>query len=204
MKNKISSLIIILTLFCCNYQVTKSQNAKQINPEVTISNINHEQTELEHTIKVDKVYIGMTIDELKNIYSNSEFIEEPVYEFGIDGESNGLVIKQENERLFFVWTLQGENKIHGITIISNSLTIDQNVHVGMSLKEFHNKYPNLKVNIDMTDNRYEYLYVPELNYRVEFLTTDTTRIAEYKFDQVEPEFKRIKRPYATVDRISIK
>ncbi len=110
----------------------------------------------------------MKISELKNAYKSAEFFEEPVYKYGIDGESKGLFVKQNNERLFFVWTMQGENKIHGIIILSESIIIDDNVHVGITLKAFIDKYPYALVHIDMIDEIYEYVTVPNLSYRPEF------------------------------------
>jgi hypothetical protein len=203
MKTLLSIILVTLILTSCDNQESKSQSEKQVNSDTNALEGTNRQPKKDHKLKVDKVYIGMTIKEMKDTYQDSEFIEEPVYEYGIDGESFGIVVKRKNERLFFVWTLQGQDNIHGITILSDSLTIDKNVHVGMSLNDFMEKYPNATVNIDMVDNRYEFLFVPELNYRVEFLTTDSNRVAEYDYEQPEPEFKEIKRPNATIDRISI-
>jgi hypothetical protein len=106
-------------------------------------------------------------------------------------------------RLFFVWTLQGEEKIHGMTILSDSIIIDENVHVGMTLKSFMDKYSEATVQIDMVDERYEYLNVPRLSYRPEFLTTDSTRVANYDYEQPEPEFKSVRKPEARIERISV-
>ena len=173
-----------------NYSITKTEvpTKEQVNQEII----------------VDKIHIGMTIQEMKDIYKSASFIEEPVYEYGIDGESNGLVVQENGKRLFFVWTMQNENKIKGITILSKDIKIDNNISVGMTLEEFIKKYPKSTLAIDLIDDRYEFIYVPELKYRIEFLTTDSTRIAEYDFGVGEPEFIKIKNPKKEVDRISLK
>lgn len=203
MKVLQSIILVALILTSCDSQESKSQNEEQVNSDtITLKDTNRRPI-AGQKLKVDQIYTGLTIKEMKDIYKDSEFIKEPVNEYGIDGDSFGLVVRRNNERLFFVWTLQGQDIIHGITILSDTLRIDKNVHVGMSLKKFMQKYPNSTMNIDMLDNRYEYLFVPELNYRVEFLTTDSNRVAEYDYEQPEPEFKEIKRPNATIDRISI-
>ena len=145
----------------------------------------------------------MTILEMKEIYKTAKFIEEPVYEYCIDGEENGIVVHDNGKRLFFVWTMQDENVIRGITILSKDIKIDNNISVGITLEEFIKKYPKAVLAIDLLDDRYEFSYVPELNYRIEFLTTDSTRIGEYNFDSVEPEFIKIIDPKRKVDRISI-
>ena len=153
---------------------------------------------------VDKAYIGMTIQELKNKYQDAEFLEEHVYYYGVDGSGNGISVVDHGEKLFFVWTLEDDDKIHSITIISSRITIDDNVHVGMKLNDFHEKYPNGKMAIDMVDTSIEYMYVPGLDYRVEFLTTDSTRVAEYDYGMGEPEFIEVKHPESKINRISIK
>ncbi len=203
MKSIISIIIVLLTLSSCDNQKSKTRKAKEINPDSDITKVEMNQIQQEPVIKVDKAFIGMTIDDLKIAYKGSEFLEEPVYKYGIDGESNGLVVKNNNQKLFFVWTLQNEKKIHGITIISDSIIIDNDVHVGMTLKSFVDKYPNATVQIDMIDNSYEYINVPKLVYRPEFLTTNETRIAEYNYEQPEPEFKSIIKPNARIQRISV-
>lgn len=202
MKPLLSILLTLLILTSCNNKTSKTERDAQTGADTIATEREDKQPEHDPVNKVDGVYIGMTIQELKETYPNATFIEEPVYEYGIDGDSNGLVVEQGNERLFFVWTLLGKDEIHGITLLSESLKIDGDVHVGMTLTAFKDKYPNVSVNIDMLDDRYEYLYVPEHEYRVEFLTTDSTRVATYDYDQPEPEFEGIKRPDARVDRIS--
>ena len=181
------------------------QEDQWVNTESLIETVAGEQSEQEQEpeMKVDKAYIGMTISELKEVYKSSEFIEEPVHEYGVDGESNGLVVEQDNERLFFVWTLQGEEIIHGMTILSDAIMIDNNVRVGMTLASFMDKYPDATVHIDMVDGRYEYLDVPGLSYRPEFLTTGSSRVADYDFGQPEPRYRNVKRPDAKIERISV-
>ena len=192
-----------MTLFSCNNETTNKQEEKHEESKSQIETTTTNKPTQESEIQVDKAYIGMTITELKKAYESAEFIEEPVYEYGIDGESKGLVVKQNDEKLFFVWTLQGEEKVHGITILSDTIIIDDNVHVGMTLKSFIDKYPATAVHIDMIDERYEYLNVPELSYRPEILTTDSTRVAEYDYEQPEPEFKSVRNRDARIERISV-
>lgn len=192
-----------MTLISCENEKSNKQKEKSVEPKIQIEQNTTDKSKQELEIRVDKAYIGMAISELKSVYDNAEFIEEPVYEYGIDGESKGLVVKQNDERLFFLWTLQGEEKIHGITILSDSIIIDVNVHVGMTLKSFMDKYPETTVQIDMMDERFEYLNVPGLSYRPEFLTMDSTRVANYDYEQPEPEFKSVRIPEARIERISV-
>jgi len=203
MRNLLIIVIVILTLLSCKNEKTSTQDENLEISKIQLETSTTNKSKQVSEIKVDKVYIGMTIKELKKAYENAEFIEEPVYEYGIDGESKGLVVKQNNERLFFVWTMKGEDKIQGMTLLSNSIVIDDNVHVGMTLKSFMDKYPNATVHIDMIDERYEYLNIPGISYQPEFRTIDTTRVADYDYEQPEPKFKGITKPNAIIDRISV-
>ena len=156
-----------------------------------------------HRIIVDKIHIGMTIQDMKALYNSAELIEEPLFKYGIDSENNGIKVTVNGESLFFVWTLQDNDTINGIEIISQTIIIDNDVHVGMTLENFLEKYPNSTLSIDELSLESEYILVPSLDYRVEFLTTESTRVADYDYSKTEPEFISIKRPMAKIDRISI-
>jgi hypothetical protein len=154
-------------------------------------------------IKVDKIHIGMTIQEMKSLYPGADFIEEPLFKYGVDSENNGIKVAVNGESLFFIWTLEDNDTINGIEILSQNIAIDHDVHVGMTLEDFLRKYPDSKLAFDELSLDYEYIQVPGLDYRVEFLTTETTRVADYNYSGNEPEFVSIKRPAAKIDRISV-
>jgi hypothetical protein len=168
---------------------------------LSCSNRENSKSKKTRSIVVDKIHIGMTIQEVKDLYKDSEFIEEPLYEYGIDSEDKGLTVIENGEKLFFVWTMQDEVKIHGISIISRRIQIDNGIHVGMKLEDFLKKHPNENLRMDELTNEYEYIYVPDPGYSVEFLTTDTTRAAIYT--EPDLEYISIRRTNATIDRISL-
>lgn len=145
----------------------------------------------------------MSISDLKKKYHDAQFSEEPMFNYGIDSESNGILIEKHGDKLFFVWTLHGIDQIHGVTILSKSMTFKDGVHVGMNLKSFLNKYPRATAKIDMTQEDYEYLISPEIIYIPEFISTDSTRIARYDHNQPEPEFIKFKNLEAKIDRITL-
>jgi hypothetical protein len=53
----------------------------------------------------------------------------------------------------------------------------------------------------MINEQYEYIYVPDLNYQVEFITTDTSRVSNYRHKEPDPVFLSVKHPNAKIDRI---
>lgn len=199
MKNILFIILIPLFLIISYNNTALKINKTDFDSISKLQSKQYTQTKL----YVDKIHIGMTIQEMKDVYTSANFIEEPVYKYGIDGESNGLVVEENGNRLFFVWTLENENEIRGITIISKDIKIDDNVSVGMTLAEFIKKYPEATLAIDLIDNKYEFSYVAKLKYRIEFLTTDSTRVAEYSFGEGEPEYIKIINLKKKVDRISV-
>jgi|WetSurMetagenome_2_1015567.scaffolds.fasta_scaffold108587_2 hypothetical protein len=196
MNRFFSILIMGLLLTACNAGSSKhSKNTSSDKPEV--------QSQPDKQILVDKIHIGMTVQEMKDLYTGADFVAEPVYMYGLDGDNDGIVVKENNVPQFFVWTMEGEDKIAGIAILSDKIIIDKNVHVGMTLEDFLKKYPNEILSVNESGDSYEYIYIPDPDYSVEFLTTDSTRVAEYDYTKDEPEFLSIKRPTATIDRISL-
>lgn len=199
MKNILFIILIPLFLIISYNNTALKINKTDFDSISKLQSKQYTQTKL----YVDKIHIGMTIQEMKDVYTSANFIEEPVYKYGIDGESNGLVVEENGNRLFFVWTSENENEIRGITIISKDIKIDNNVSVGMTLAEFIKRYPEATLAIDLIDNKYEFSYVAKLKYRIEFLTTDSTRVAEYSFGEGEPEYIKIINLKKKVDRISV-
>ena len=154
-------------------------------------------------LKVDKIHIGMTIREMKALYPGAEFAEEPLFKYGVDSENDGIKVAINGESLFFVWTLEDNDTINGITILSQSIVIDLDVHVGMTLGDFLKKYPTSKLFIDVLSSDFEYISVQEPGYSVEFRTTESNRVADYNYSESEPEFISVKRSSAKIDRISV-
>ncbi|HOF16232.1 MAG TPA: hypothetical protein PLF32_06200 [Bacteroidales bacterium] len=195
------NLLLIITFLACNSIPSTDTNQNDSSIKDTNNSVNAENSE--RILSADKASVGMTINELKKAYPNAKFVEEPVSLYGVDGEGKGLVVVNNNERLLFVWTLEGDDKIRGITILSPSIVIDSNVAVGMPLQEFHKKYPDIKLTISLIDEDIEYCYVKGKEYLIEFLTQPDNRVGEYEMEGVEAESIRILRPDAKIDRISL-
>lgn len=201
MKSKL--LIIIISVYildsCTNETKSKFIESQGIVP---IDSINYRNTH--DTIFVDKACVGMTISKLKTIYKDLIFVEEPMFFYGIDSEAKGLLLKKDKKPFIFVWTKENSDTINGITILTDQIIIDKDVHVGITVKDFFDKYKNAKLQIDAISNETEFGFVMNgLNYRVEFLTTDSSRVGLYDINQVEPEFIKLKRLDAKVDRIGV-
>ncbi len=195
--------ILIITILICTSCVRETQKvAKEIKTNTVIDSSN-QKTSFD-TIFVDKTYVGMTLTKLRTIYKNLEFIEEPMFFYGVDSEENGWLLKKDNKPFIFVWTQENSDIINGIIILTDQIMIDHNVHIGITAEDFFNKYKNAKLQIDAISNDIEFGYIMNnLNYRIEFLTKDSNRVGEYDLTQSEPEFINLKRPSAKVERIGV-
>lgn len=201
MKHKLTILILTVFIWTSCSQDTQKTN-EEVNNNVRVDTLNPKTSY--DTIYVDKTYVGMTLTKLKSIYKDLEFIEEPMFFYGVDSEKNGLLLKKNNEPFIFVWTQENSDTINGITILTDQITIDNNVHVGITISDFFNKYKNAKLQIDQISNETEFGFVMNnLNYRIEFITADSNRVGEYDMTQAEPEFIKLKRPDAKVERIGV-
>lgn len=154
-------------------------------------------------IKVDRISHGMTITQMKEAYQGAEFISEPVWTYGIDGESDGILVKLNEEELFFVWTMFNNDTIRGITVLSKSIILEGGIRVGLTVEELFKSYPKGTMKVNMIDEETEYFYIPILDLMAEFLPSDSKRVASYDWSKGEPEFVEVLKPDATVDRISL-
>lgn len=164
-----------------------------------LSMICHSQS---HSSKM-KLKTGMTENEAGREYPNCEFKGVKAWEYGVDGGGNGVEVICNDEILFFYWTHWETKKITGIVLISRKLSIDDDVHVGMNFRDFLKKYPNSKTTIDLLTDK-EICYEPKNKYWLEFDTTDEDRIAEYSYENGEPEFLRFINRDILIARISIR
>jgi len=154
------------------------------------------------TVFVDKAYVGMSLNKLRAAYKGQSLIKEPAGNYGIDGGGNGWLLSIDKEPRFFVWATDDNDTIAGIVIVSEKIKIDGDVHVGMSLQDYLNRYNQTQMAIDQI-TYFELAYVKNLKYSLEFHTTDTNRVAEYEDTEFEPIFKKFKKLNAKVDRISV-
>lgn len=186
MKNILSALIIIVN-FCCS---SCNSNEKIDDGMITKSSI-------------DKAYIGMEIKELKIAYSNCNFSEIPLYEFGIDSENTGLLIKKKNKPILFVWTMQGDSTIAGIFCLTDEFETGNKIKVGLSVKDLLVLYPNCSLSRDCLEMAQEYTELKDIGVTVEFVTNEENRVGKYRNDDCNEETK-ILDTKRKIDRIEIR
>jgi hypothetical protein len=149
------------------------------------------------------IYLGMTLEEAKALNRNATFRYLPVYEYGMDASYNGLLIEDHTGPLMFLHPDEVSDTIVGISLISPELTIGRDIRTGMTVSEFIERYPNATIEIDAINNSIEIGYVAKETFRVEFLTTDSTRVGKYEIINGDPASRGIQRPDARIDRILI-
>lgn len=178
MKQVLKTIISATFLFLSSC-VNKNNQAK--NNVQTISKL---QDNIITATTIDKAYVGMDINELKKAYRNYQFIDTPAYYFGIDGEEKDLVIAKDDVPQLFVWT-SFDQKVNGLYSLTSNFYTDNNLKVGMTIKEVKNSYPNCEIAVDVMDVNLEYIYIQDKGVRLCFMTNEN-RIGIYKdLDAVE-------------------
>ena len=199
-------LSFILMLTSCS---SSGNEAKTANPVVNTSKIETRPVVAPQADKLiskktfGKITVGMQVTSLQELYPDMNTEERPVYEYGVDGETMGILLKNQAKPYLYLWTMQGDSKIHGITALSPDLQTTDGLKVGSTVTEILSLYPNSEAGISFIDDT-EFIYIEELGLRFEFLTTPESRIGDYEFNNdPQPQFRKFKVESAKVDRISI-
>ena len=126
--------------------------------------------------------IGMTTEELRQQYPQYTFQDKPVYEFGVDGEGKGLIAMQNDQPQFFVWTLDGENTVHGIVVLSEGFVTEDGLKVGTTIEQILEKYPEAEIQRDGIDPNMEYINIEDKKITLHFINPPDQTIGEYETD----------------------
>jgi hypothetical protein len=199
-------LSLLLMLTSCS---SSGNEAKTANPVVkgdSMETVKVVSPQADRTISnktFGKLTIGMPVTSLQQLYPDMKTEERPVYEYGVDGETMGILLKNQAQPYLYLWTMKGDSKIHGITALSPDLQTPNGLKVGSTVAEILTLYPNCEAGISYIDDT-EFIYIEDLGLRFEFLTDPDSRIGEYDFnDDPQPEFLKFKSKTAKVDRISV-
>lgn len=134
---------------------------------------------------VGLVRIGMPVDSLPKQYPEYEFVEKPVFEFGVDGEASGWLAAKENKPQFFVWTLDGENTVHGIVVLCDRFVTPDGLKVGLTVEEILEKYPEVEIQRDGLDPTMEFINIEAKKITLHFVNPEGEYIGEYDTDNPE-------------------
>ena len=126
--------------------------------------------------------IGMELDSLQGKYPEYIFQDKPVFEFGVDGEANGLLALKDDQPQFFVWTLDGETTIHGIVILCDRFVTPDGLKVGTTIEEILQKYPEVEIQRDGLDPNMEFIIIQEKKITLHFVNPEGQYIGEYDTD----------------------
>lgn len=197
-------LFLFLAIFC---SCSPRQSNKSSDTQDTLLVNNQKKDSISkidvQRIMVDKAYIGMTISELKSSYPENNLKKEPVFKYDIEGGGDGILVSKEGTPQFFAWTMLDQDTIVGIEILSPSIVISNGVHVGMTFQDFLKIRPGSALSISEINTPYEYCYVEESSYSINFYTDDTNRVGKYTEAEDGYLYKGVARPESKIDRISV-
>ena len=133
------------------------------------------------------VSIGMTQQQIRELFPISEFKKKDAWSYGVDGGGYGIEVLLNESVLFFFWLHWETELVDGIVLVSPDYHIDENVHVGMSFSRFIEKYPKTKSFIGLLTSR-EGCYIEDKNYWITLDSKDGSWAAKYSFENGESEF----------------
>ncbi len=164
------TLTTVLFLASCGHDPDKAtDNAQKISKT---------KNNLITATSIDMAFIGMEINDLKKAYNNYQFLDTPAYYFGIDGEERDLVIAKNDVPQLFIWT-SSDQKVNGLYSLTSSFHTDNNLRVGMTIKEVKKIYPDCEISVDVMDDNLEYIYIADQGVQLCFMTNEN-RIGIYK------------------------
>lgn len=138
-------------------------------------------------IYAGKIGLGMVLRDVTDIYNTSYGIElkkVPQFVYGYDSEKNGFELWVSDKPLYFIIApdpFSEIRRIEHLTVLSPEISV-HGLHTDMTIKNVLDKYPNAELKIDLV-NDWEYIYLRNLNLRLEFKTNKDNRIAQYKLNE---------------------
>lgn len=136
-------------------------------------------------IYVGDIALGMVLRDVAGIYNYGiELKEVSQFTYGYDSEETGYELWISNKPLYFLIVPNRYSEIRRIeylTILSPEISV-HGLNTDMTVKNVLKKYPDAKLNIDLI-NDWEYIYIKNLNLRLEFKTNKDNRIAQYKLNE---------------------
>ena len=182
---KVTFALFALALFavaCSKNEKPANEATEPPKPEPTSEAPEYLAPQLINGQTVGFVRIGMIVDSLPVKYPEYEFQEKPVFEFGVDGEANGWLAVKDDKPQFFVWMLDGENKVHGIVVLCDRFVTDNGLKVGTTVEEILEKYPEVEIQRDGLDPNMEFINIEDKKITLHFVNQEGEYIGEYDTD----------------------
>ncbi len=157
---------------------------------------------------IGEIAIGMTLEEVKLVYPNVQFIQkENIYGSCADAKT-GYEVWNDNELLGFIITkpadkIEGEEINYANQIIVQFLVFSakfnfEKISINNKVSEVLKMYPKANVRIDLL-TEWEHIYIKDLNIELIFKTDENNRIGIYKNE----EFVQLKNGKAKANFIQV-
>lgn len=186
------------------FQKDRLKKIKNYNPETMgFTAINY----------IDKIAIGMSLEELKLVYPNAQISQKKnIYGTCADAET-GFEISNDDQILGFALSKpkrensadkpEGESidyaneKIISFIVVSPSFNFGK-ININSTVSEILKIYPQSNVRLDLL-SEWEHLFIKELNIELVFKTDETNRMGIYENE----EFVKINNGKAKADFIQV-
>jgi hypothetical protein len=153
---------------------------------------------------IGKLALGMTIEDLKLIYSDLRpvIVGNKYGTCADDDNVLGYDISDGEELLCYVTTK--DERINSFLALSPSFNFGK-ITINSTAEEILQNYPKAKWRIDSL-SEWEHLYIEELDVEIVFKTDDNNRVGKYLYDKKQSEmiFKKLNRKDAKPNFIQVK
>lgn len=122
---------------------------------------------------------GQPISGLEQSLPQLTYAKEGVNKYGIPISDSGTVGILKDDTLFMVWARANRPYIEEIVVLSPQVVVNQNLRVGMNAGEVLEKYPGVKLEVDLGTERAEFGCITEIPACVYFNSWAQARVASY-------------------------
>jgi hypothetical protein len=159
-------------------------------------------TETDIDPKPFNVYLDMSEDDVRTLYSDCQFISEsPKYGLYGGGEE-GFDVMRNDTVLFHIWEHWEKNEIGGFILLDPKQSFE-NAYVGMRLSDLLKIYPKAHSSINLITSK-EDIHIPQKNCWFTLDSSEDDYAADYKWNKGELEFVKYIDMSKKVESIFVK
>jgi hypothetical protein len=190
MNKILLTTILLSTILGCSKKDNSSDVTADKDKPKSDSAIVYETGEFLITPKtIGNARLGQTIKDFKETFKDYQITTVPVWNYCVDGGGDGLLVSRDKEPLIFVWTMQGNDSIHSISVMSDKFHTKSGIRPYMTAGQLLKYYPTLTVQRSMLCEGTE-VFGDKLGLVFEFASSDSTTVGFYK-DYADMESKPV-------------
>ncbi len=123
--------------------------------------------------------LGQTLKDFKEAFKDYDITTVPVWNYCVDGGGDGLLVSKNKEEIIFAWTLNGNDSICSLIVLSDKFHTKDGVKPHMTVGQLLKHYPDMSVNLNLICDG-EFFWDEKSKLTFDFLSSDSTTVGRYK------------------------